>query len=164
MLRIRAKTVNGRSWEPKTKVNRVVPISGTLKAYLDRYNPPPVEGKWYFSTRNGCRWDPDNLSGELREANKKAGLDWTCLGFRHTFGSHLAMKGESLYKIATIMGNSPEICRKHYAALLPTSLISSVEFGNSPAPSPDPAAPAPPPPTESVIQKKPRLQLVINNR
>lgn len=29
------------------------------------------------------------------------------------------MKGESLYKIATIMGNSPEICRRHYAALLP---------------------------------------------
>jgi len=42
------------------------------------------------------------------------------------------MKGESLYKIATLMGNSPEICRRHYAALAPESLIDSVEFGNSP--------------------------------
>ena len=38
------------------------------------------------------------------------------------------MKGESLYKIATLMGNSPEICRRHYATLLPESLVQSVEF------------------------------------
>ena len=52
----------------------------------------------------------------LRRINRKAGLDWHCLDFRHTFGSHLAMKGESLYKISELMGNSPEICRRHYAA------------------------------------------------
>jgi hypothetical protein len=38
------------------------------------------------------------------------------------------MKGESLYKIATLMGNRPDICRKHYAALMPESLTGSVEF------------------------------------
>ena len=27
MIRVRAKTVQGESWQPKTKVNRVVPIS-----------------------------------------------------------------------------------------------------------------------------------------
>jgi len=48
--------------------------------------------------------------------------------YRHTFGSQLAMKGESLYKISKLMGHSPEICRKHYAALLPESLLESVEF------------------------------------
>ena len=131
MIRIRAKTVSDQSWQPKTKTNRVVPISSSLRRYLDRHQPAAVEGKWYFTTPNGCRWDPDNLSSALREANEKAGQDWTCLDFRHTFGSHLAMKGESLYKISTIMGNSPEICRRHYAALLPESLLSSVEFGGS---------------------------------
>lgn len=30
MIRIQAKTVDGEFWEPKTKVNRVVPISNTL--------------------------------------------------------------------------------------------------------------------------------------
>jgi hypothetical protein len=39
------------------------------------------------------------------------------------------MKGESLYKISTLMGNSPEVCRRHYAALLPEALADSVEFG-----------------------------------
>jgi hypothetical protein len=50
------------------------------------------------------------------------------LSFRHTFGSQLAMKGESLYKIATLMGNSPEICRRHYAALVPEAMSDTVEF------------------------------------
>jgi len=52
------------------------------------------------------------------------------LDFRHTFGSHLAQKGESLYKIAELMGNSPEICRKHYAALVPEKMHNVVEFEN----------------------------------
>ena len=30
-----------------------------------------------------------------------------------------AMRGESLHKISELMGNSPEVCRRHYAALLP---------------------------------------------
>ena len=38
------------------------------------------------------------------------------------------MKGESLYKISALMGNSPEICRRHYAALIPESMYKSVEF------------------------------------
>jgi hypothetical protein len=52
-----------------------------------------------------------------------------CIGYRHTFASQLAMRGESLFKISKLMGNSPEICRRHYAALLPESLVESVEFG-----------------------------------
>ncbi len=38
------------------------------------------------------------------------------------------MKGESLYKISELMGNSPEICRRHYAALIPEQMRGTVEF------------------------------------
>ncbi|GEM_PF-6836705 len=55
-------------------------------------------------------------------------LHRSCLESRHTFGSQLAMKGESLYKISTLMGNSREIWRWHYAALIPEALGDSVEF------------------------------------
>jgi len=51
-------------------------------------------GGWYFPSPKGFRFDPDNFSKELRITNRKAGLEWTCLDFRYTFGSHLAMKGE----------------------------------------------------------------------
>ena len=165
MIRICAKTVNGKFWEPKTKINRVVPISRTLRTYLDRYSPPDVESKLFFSTPEGCQWDPDNLSRKLRHANEAVGLAWTCLEFRHTFGSQLAMKGESLYKISAIMGNSPEICRKHYAALLPESLISSVEFGEKTSPvTTEPEPPAQKPMAQVLPFERPRLLLVVNNR
>ena len=77
------------------------------------------------------RNDPDNFSRDLRNANMKAGLRWTCLDYRHTFGSQLASKGESLFKISALMGNSPEICRRHYAALIPETLTDCVEFSKS---------------------------------
>lgn len=123
VIRIRSKEIGGEYWQPKTGKNRLVPISKALRPYLDGYTPVEVEGSWFFSSPGGSRWDPDNLSEYLREANRKAGLSWTCLDYRHTFGSHLAMKEVSLYKISELMGNSPEICRKRYAHLTPESLV-----------------------------------------
>ena len=83
-----------------TKRNRAVPISAALRAHLDRYTPAPSQGHWYFPSPLATRYDPDNFSRDLRNAHEKAGLRWTCLDYRHTFGSQLAMKGESLYKIS----------------------------------------------------------------
>jgi integrase len=137
MIRVHAKAIGGGFWQPKTKVNRAVPISTALRTWLDRYAPRPSEGCWYFPSPEAKHWEPDNFSHDMAAANAKAHLPWTCLDFRHTFGSQLAQKGESLFKIATLMGNSPEICRRHYAALIPEALGDSVEFAPhtiSPAP------------------------------
>ncbi len=149
VLHIQAKTVNAEFWQPKTKTNRVVPISRALRAILDRYERRIVPGGWYLPSPAGKRWNPDNFSQDLRKRNQEARLPWSCLDYRHTFGSHLAMKGESLYKIATLLGNSPEICRRHYAALMPESLMNSVEF------TPDGEEPNAPPP-----DRRPKLYIV----
>lgn len=127
-IRVRAKTIAGETWQPKTASNRAVPISRTLRGYLDNYAPRPSIGGWFFPSPQGRHYDPDNFSADLRAAQAVAKLPWTCLDFRHTFGSQLAMKGESLYKISRLMGNSPDICRRHYAQLAPESLTDSVEF------------------------------------
>jgi site-specific recombinase XerD len=103
-------------------------FSRALRAILDAYARPVVSGPWFFPSPRGKRWDPDNFSQALRKINRAAGLPWSCLTFRQTFGSLLAMKGESLYKISALMGNSPEICRRHYAMLMPEALAQSVEF------------------------------------
>jgi integrase len=132
MIRLHAKTVAGEFWQPKTRRNRVVPISSALRAYLDRWTPPKSHHDWYFPSPEGRRWDADNFSQDLRAAQKKTKLPYACLDFRHTFGSQLAMKGESLYKISALMGNSPEICRRHYAALVPEAVADTVEFGQAP--------------------------------
>ena len=127
MIRVRAKTIDGEYWQPKTKRNRAVPISEPLSAILRAYEPP-CRSYWFFPSPAGLRWNPDNLSQDLRAINRKQDLDWSCLDYRHTFGSQLAQKGESLYKIATLMGNSPGICQRHYAALIPEAMHETVEF------------------------------------
>ncbi|MCX6072006.1 MAG: tyrosine-type recombinase/integrase [Chloroflexi bacterium] len=132
MICVRAKQVQGQSWQPKTKRNRSVPISQDLLAILEVYQPR-VASPWFFPGPTGGRWDPDNFSQDIREINRPAGLVWSCLDFRHTFGSHLAQKGESLFKIAELMGNSPEICKRHYAALVPEKMRDTVEFARPPA-------------------------------
>jgi len=130
LLRIQAKTVGGESWQPKTRKNRAVPMSRDLRRELDTWTPARSGGCWLFPSPQGCRWNVDNFSQALAKANAAAGLPWTCLDFRHTFGSHLAQRGVSLFQIATLMGNSPEICRRHYAAILPEELGLVVEFGD----------------------------------
>jgi integrase len=129
IIRVRAKTVGQETWQPKTRSNRAVPISSQLRPYLDKQRLRASKNVWLFPNSSGGRQDPDNFSADLRDANAKAKLLWTCLHYRHTFGSQLAMKGESLFKIARLMGNSPQIAERHYATLLPESLVTSVEFG-----------------------------------
>jgi integrase len=134
LIRVRAKTIESEFWQPKTKVNRAVPISSSLRHYLDKWSLQRGKGIWFFPNSTGGRYDPDNFSSDLRALNVAKGLHWTCLDYRHTFGSQLAMKGESLYKISKLMGNSPEICRRHYAALIPEEMGDTVEFA-TPTPS-----------------------------
>ncbi len=128
VIHVRAKTIDGEYWQPKTKINRVVPISQTLRKHLGQYEPRIVPGLWFFPSPGGRRWDADNFSRYHRPIQENHKLLWNCLDYRHTFGSQLAMKGESLYKIATLMGNSADIVRRHYAALEPDSLTGAVEF------------------------------------
>jgi len=127
LIRVRAKTIDKMFWQPKTGQNRAVPISTALAAVLDKYKPPMIS-QWLLPSPEGARWDPDNFSHKLADENAKAKLPWTCLDFRHTFGSMLAQRGVSLYKISAMMGNSPEICRRHYAALIPDQFVGDVNF------------------------------------
>jgi len=131
LIRVRAKTVDGEFWQPKTGRNRVVPISTALLEILAAYSSGG-ESPWFLPAPTGKRWDPDTFSQTLRKANVAQGLDWSCLDFRHTFGSHLAQRGRSLYHISEFMGNSPAICRKHYAALVPEAMHDVVEFTKKP--------------------------------
>ena len=127
LIRIRAKTVGDESWQPKTGTNRSVPINVDLRYILNAYQHM-MTTPWVCPSPEGMRYDPDNFSHALARVNHRYGLPWTSLDFRHTFGSILAQRGVSLYKISAMMGNSPEICRKHYAALIPDSFVGDAEF------------------------------------
>jgi integrase len=142
LLRVRSKTVDGEFWLPKNKKNRTVPISKALYPYLARQSLKTGKKLWFFPSSTGCRWDPDNLSHHLTPLLDRRNLAWNFLDFRHTFGSQLAQKGVSLFKISELMGNSPEIARRHYARLMPENMHAEVEFP-SPAPHEQTASAAP---------------------
>lgn len=128
MISIRAKNIHSEYWQPKTKKNRAIPISHDLHKILKGYKPDN-NIIWYFPSSTGNRWHPDTFSHKLSVINGQNSLDWTCLDFRHTFGSQLAQRGISLHKLAELMGNSPEICRRHYAAIRTEFLHTEVDFG-----------------------------------
>ena len=46
-------------------------------------------------------------------------LEWNV--FRHTYASRLVRRGVPIDVVAAWMGNSPEVCRRHYARFLPRS-------------------------------------------
>lgn len=131
IIHVRPKTINGESWEPKTKKSRIVPISektGYLQLLVEHFSKRDPEITWVFPSPEGYRWNQDNVTHRYNKIRRKANLPWTILDLRHTFGSQLVMRGVSLYKVSTLMGNSPEICRKHYAALMPQQMHGDVEF------------------------------------
>jgi len=71
MLRIRAKTIDDgtgqeRRWQPKTARNRAVPISSTLRRYLERYPRRIVHGGWLFPSPAGTWWEDRQLQPRPR--------------------------------------------------------------------------------------------------
>lgn len=70
LIRVRAKTIDGQSWQPKTKVNRAVPISSTLRRFLNAYTPRIVPGGFFFPSPDGRLWDPDNR-GHVRQRHQQ---------------------------------------------------------------------------------------------
>ena len=140
LVRRRGKLRGDGGWQPKTKKDRGVPLSKKLRRILRNYMTyrlthfpePRRSAEWFFPAPKGGRWNPDDFyARNFKAAQKKAGLNWTLLDLRHTFGSQLAKKGESLYKISTLMGNTPAVCRKHYAALIASDMQDTVEFAES---------------------------------
>ena len=116
-IRICPKTIQGKTWQPKTRKSRSIPLALPLRPHLQRQLDLRHGTCLLFPSPAGYLWNPDNFGHYLRDVNTRAGLPWTCLDFRHTFGSLLAQQGVSLYLISEMMGNSPTICQRHYASL-----------------------------------------------
>jgi integrase len=128
VIRIRAKKWADGKWQPKTGTNRVVPISSTLYGWLKKYDRSRLLCPWYFPSPEGTLWTEANFGRRFRHFQDKFKLDWTCLDFRHTFGSHLAQGNVSPFKIAKLMGNSEQVVRRHYASLINEDMKDEVEL------------------------------------
>ncbi len=106
----------------KTGKTRRVPISESLLCAIHRGEKPTgfVCPHWQDGDYH-VRADSDilPLAKALPGLAKK--LKWNI--FRHTFASLLAQTGKvSIDQISALMGNTPEVCRRHYAHLIPDAV------------------------------------------
>jgi len=92
-------------------VTILLPLRKILEDYL-----PRLKGRWIVPARDGRRWELNAFSRRLREVNKRVGVRWTCLEYRHTYATQRAAEGWTLFRIAKEMGNSVAVVEKYYAA------------------------------------------------
>ena len=111
----------------KTKKRRVLPLAGDLLKLLESI--PESRRRGHVVKTPNDKANRLNRADDLVEAIRKAakGMEESIIpperirwnAWRHTFGSLLAQAGVSLDKISAWMGNTPDVCRRHYAQFVP---------------------------------------------
>ncbi len=114
-------------WKPKTNRRRIIPltarasdlIQGQVKS--DRHN-------YIFKGCEGNKLHHDHIYKDLKRALKKLGLEGNIHKFRHTFASHLVMKGAGLETVSKLLGHSSIEMTMKYAHLAPEHLRKAVDL------------------------------------
>ncbi|MEO5927168.1 MAG: tyrosine-type recombinase/integrase [Patescibacteria group bacterium] len=131
-ITVRHSFVEGVLGTPKTEKTRVIPIAPDLDAELRTQGP----GEGYVFTVDG---------GPLGEHRMYLALERFCerlelrpIGWhtmRHTFASHLVMRGVPIRHVQLLMGHSSVEMTERYAHLAPSSLESAVSVLCTPPPT-----------------------------
>lgn len=113
----------GGRFNTKSGRARSIPLNAQLRAVLERYRPAAAAG-YIIYPGNPEKASTTAYRVDFTEAFstvcKAAGVGWaTPHTLRHTFASHLAMAGVSLYKIGRWLGHSDAKTTQIYAHLAP---------------------------------------------
>lgn len=118
----------GRLESPKSNRERHIPMDADVYEVL--YKRRQTTG-YVFLDKGQKPFAAHRLIRELREVRYKAGLrplGWHTL--RHTFASHLAMKGAPLHIVQTLLGHSTITMTMRYAHVAPSMLRSAIAMLN----------------------------------
>ena len=134
-LRVRQAAARGIVGTPKNDRHREVPLSDEARAAL-RGLSSRLQGKLVFPGPGGAMLTRGECRHPLWRACRKAGLrrvGWHIL--RHTFASHLVMRGVPLRTIQELMGHSTIEMTMRYAHLSPDVRRDAVKLLDEPAPT-----------------------------
>ncbi len=118
-ITVRRNAVNGIIGTPKNNRTRELPLSDEAAASL-RSVPSRFRGGLVFCTPTGRLFTPSEVWTGLHRATRKAGLrttGWHTL--RHSFASHLVMRGVPLRAVQELMGHATIDMTMRYSHLSP---------------------------------------------
>jgi integrase len=104
-ITVRRSVWEGQETAPKSGKGREIPISVVSEA-LEQHQHE--RGPYVFCDTQGKRYTKQQCRRPLRRALKRAGLrhiGWH--GMRHTFASHLVMRGVPLPAVQQLLGHRP---------------------------------------------------------
>lgn len=112
---------------PKSNRERHIPMDVDVYEVLYRRK----KNTGYVFLEDGKLWNSPRLNFRLATACKKAGLrkiTWHVL--RHTFASHLAMKGVPLNTVQALLGHATISTTMRYAHVAPSTLRDAINMLN----------------------------------
>jgi len=124
--RRKIKIIEKEDWKPKTN-EREIPINNGLYEVLN--NQRDNGSKYIFPDENGNKIYPNRLRKRLITLTKKCGFPEVTQvhALRHTFASHLVMKGIDLPTVKKLMGHSDIDTTMIYSHLTEKHVDSAVE-------------------------------------
>jgi len=131
-LVVRQNIVNGIVGTPKSGHAREIPLGKEVRAALKAHRH--LRGPLVFCDLGGRVLTVGEPRYAIERICKRAGLrmiGWHCL--RHTFASHLAMRGAPLKAIQEMLGHSTIQMTMRYAHLAPEVAREAVELLDQPA-------------------------------
>jgi integrase len=130
-ITVRQNAVKGKIGTPKSGKEREIPLSNETIAALKSYRH--LKGPLVFCTSEGRMLKYTELRHPLWRACKRAGLrpiQWHAC--RHTFASHLVMRGVPLKAVQELLGHSTIQMTMRYAHLGPEVTRDAVNLLDKP--------------------------------
>jgi len=117
----------GKVGSPKGGKDRMVPLTSRLQAALRSIRH--LRGQLVFCWEDGTRWTNTTMRAGIKRQEKRAGLrvtGWHAL--RHTFCSHLAMRGAAAKAIQDLAGHQSIAVTNRYMHLAPGALRAAIDL------------------------------------
>lgn len=113
----------------KTGAPLKIPLNDEMKSMLKEIRREQGLSSEFVFTKNGARIK--KVDGVFNAAVKRAGIeDFTFRDLRHTFASHLVMKGRNLREVQELMGHQSILMTMRYAHLGPEQKQDAVNSLN----------------------------------
>jgi len=122
---------DGKSIKPtKTLKNRIVKVNLILGEILNQQCKDKDTSKPIFQGRKSYRFPYSEFVRSIWKPLSERAIDQGLIHhyrnpyqLRHTFASLALAKGEPLEQVASHLGNSPSVCRQHYAGFQPSNIL-----------------------------------------